>query len=61
MPVVLLFLVYVAVVILFAFALGYFLCAEDEPTVSRRCHKGREMARRRQTRRQRVHCSRFEG
>jgi hypothetical protein len=57
---ILLFLVYVAVVIFFASALGYFLTAVEEPTVIRRCSKAREMHRRRQTQRQRVQC-RFEG
>jgi uncharacterized membrane protein len=56
---ILLFLVYVAVVIFFTFALGYWLTAEEEPTVSGRCHKAQEMHRRRQTRRQRTKC-RFE-
>ncbi len=59
MPI-LLYLVYVAVVILFSFALAYCLCAEEEPTVIRRCSKAREMYHRRQTRRQREKC-RFEG
>jgi hypothetical protein len=57
---ILLFLVYDAVVILFALALGYFLTAEEEPTVIRRCSKAREMYHRRQTQRQREKC-RFEG
>ena len=58
MPI-LLFLVYVAVVIFFAFALGYCLTAEEEQTVSGRCHKAQEIHRRRKSRRQRAQC-RFE-
>ena len=52
MPI-LLFLVYVAVVIFFTFALGYCLTAEGEPTVSGRCHKAQEMHRTRMVRRRR--------
>jgi len=57
---ILLYLVYIAVVVVFALALGYCLCAEDEPTVSRRCRMAHEMYRRNKTRRQRGRC-RFEG
>ena len=52
----LLFIVYVAVVIFFTFALGYCLTAEEEQTVSGRCHKAQEIHRRRKSRRQRAQC-----
>ena len=59
MPI-LLFLVSVAVVVVFALALGYCLFVEEERTVSRRCRMSHERYRRKRTRRQRVRC-RFEG
>jgi hypothetical protein len=51
-----LFFIFVAVVGVCILALGYVLAPLDERTESRRCRMTRELSRRRNARRQRVHC-----
>jgi hypothetical protein len=57
---VLLFVVFVALVVLGISALGYSLSLLKEPPISRRCRVPHEMHHRRMIRRRRVRC-RYEG
>jgi hypothetical protein len=57
---ILLFLVYAAVVVVFALVLAYCLSVVEEQTLGRRCRMPHEIHRRRKLKRQRVRC-RFEG